>query len=359
MPTHPVGRECQQDAVRLKNLVSEAEQQLIERGMRGVEACEMLKAILRLPHDHTSWVKRKQGLAIFRSEKVLINYWLALPLGESVIVGGRFHVKPLLPAIGESPQFYVLAVSRNRVRLLKATWHGVESVHPPRLPTSIKQALNLAGADRGEQVHSGMRGDLGKEAGVFHGQGGHRDALKDEIVEYFRVIDDALRPVFRDQPWPLILAGVKYELAIFREVSDYDHIADEMLYGGFDYVEDHSLYEQALPLAQRFSEKHRSQILGKYRAVADTYLASDDIEEIIPAAHEGRIDLLLVDYRAEKFGRFDANTKCVEFTDQRDPALDLIELAIAQTLRHGGKVCAATREELPSAGPLRAVLRYV
>jgi hypothetical protein len=217
MPTHPLGRKSQQDAVRLKNLVAEAEQQLIERGMRGVEAREMLKAVLRVPHDPTSWVKRKQGLAIFRSEKVFINYWLAVPLDESVSVGRRFHVKPLLPAIGESPQFYVLAVSRNRVRLLKVTWHGVESVHPPRLPTSIKQALNLAGADRGEQVHSGMRGDLGKEAGVFHGQGGHRDALKDEIVEYFRVIDEALRPVFRDQPWPLILAGVKYDLSMYVE----------------------------------------------------------------------------------------------------------------------------------------------
>jgi hypothetical protein len=173
------------------------------------------------------------------------------------------------------------------------------------------------------------------------------------------VIDEALRPVCRDQPWPLILAGVKFELAIFREVSDYDHIADEMLYGGFDYVEDHMLYEQALPIAQRFYEKHRSETLGKYRAVADTNLASDDIEEIILAADEGRIDLLLVDHRAEKFGRFDANTKCIEFTDQPDPALDLIELAIAQTLLHGGEVYAATREELPSAGSLRAVLRYV
>ncbi|MEX2306260.1 MAG: hypothetical protein WD738_01630 [Pirellulales bacterium] len=38
LPTHPTGREGQQDAVRLNNLVTAAEQQLIGRGMRGVEA---------------------------------------------------------------------------------------------------------------------------------------------------------------------------------------------------------------------------------------------------------------------------------------------------------------------------------
>ena len=178
-------------------------------------------------------------------------------MDEAVIVGRRFHVKRLLPAMSDSPRFYVLAVSRNRPRLLKVTWNGIENLHPTSFPVNIKAALNLQGADRGEQVHSGMRGDLGKEAGVFHGQGGHRDTLKDELVVYFRMIDDSLRPVLREKPWPLILAGVDYELAIFRKVSDYADIVDEMLYGSFDYVEDHALYEQALPIARRYYDSER------------------------------------------------------------------------------------------------------
>ena len=67
MPTHPVGREGQQDAVRLKNLVAAAEQQLIERGMRGVEARELLKPVLKLPHDRdVGTTKTRPGDLPFR-----------------------------------------------------------------------------------------------------------------------------------------------------------------------------------------------------------------------------------------------------------------------------------------------------
>jgi len=358
MPTHPAGRDGQQDAVRLRNLVTTAEQQLIARGMPGQEAGEFLKAVLKLPHDPASWGKRKQGLAIFRSEKAFANYWLASPPDERVVVDRRFHIKRLLPAIDASPQFYVLAVSRNQIRLLKVTWHGMEMLRPPGLPTNIKEALNLQGADRGEQVHSGMRGDLGKEAGVFHGQGGHRDTRKEELVEYFRIIDESLHPVLRESSWPLVLAGVEYELAIFREVSNIGRVAEEMLYGSFDYVEDHTLYRQALPIAQRFYDKERRQALAKYRSLADTNRASDDVEKVVPAAYQGRIDTLLVDYRAEKFGRFDPEKNRVEFISEPDPAMDLVELATAQTILHKGTVYAATPDELHATGPLWATFRY-
>jgi hypothetical protein len=203
-----------------------------------------------------------------------------------------------------------------------------------------------------------MRGELGKEAGVFHGQGGHRDTLKEELAQYFRLIDESLRPVLRQYPWPLILAGVEYELAIYREVSGYARIAAEVLRGGFDYVQDHVLYEQALPLAERARDALRRQALAKYSELGDTSQASDDVKKIVPAAHAGRIDTLLVDPRAAVFGRYHPEADWIGFTDERDPALDLVELAAAQTILHGGTVYAVTRGELPSTSPLQAIFRY-
>jgi hypothetical protein len=358
MPTHPTGREGQQDAVRLKKLVVIAEQELVKRGMRSVTARELLQPIVELPHDQVAWQRRKQGLAVFCSDSASHHYWLAMPLPEVVIVDRRFHVKHLLSAVTANPQFYVLALSRNQVRLLKGGWEGFEAVQVAGLPTSIEEALNLQGADRGEQVHAGMRGDLGKEAAVFHGQGGHRDTLKDELVQYFRLIDESLRPVLCEQPWPLILAGVDYELAIFRDLTRYDKVAEGALHGGFDYVNDKALYEQALPLAAEVYQKMRQQALARYQELIDTNLASDAIETILPAAHQGRIDTLFVDHAAEEFGCFHPETNWIEFTNQRDPVLDLVELAVGETIRHRGTVYTATRGELPSLGPLRAIFRY-
>ena len=50
-------------------------------------------------------------------------------------------------------------------------------------------------------------------------------------------------------------------------------------------------------------------------------LTSDDIDEIIPAACEGKIDTLFADCDAEVFGRFNPAKKSVEVVDNRDPAV--------------------------------------
>ncbi len=359
MPTHSAGREGQQDEIRLKNLVTAAEQELVDRGMRRVEAHEFLKPIGKLPH-YAGWQNRQRSLAIFRSEETFAQYWLGTPVEEKLVVGREFYIKHLVPAIGAKPEFFILSISRNTVRLLKATGGGVERVHPAGLPSNMKRALNLQVADRGEQVHSAMRGDLGlgKEAGVFHGQGGHRDTMKDELVEYFQLINQSIRPVLRGAQWPLILAGVEYEIALFRQLSDYAHIAGQAVYGGFDYASERKLYEQALPIAQRFYDADRQNALKEYRALVDRHLASDKVEEILPAAHEGKIDTLFVDCSAEIFGRFDPASRAIDVVNERDAALDLVELAIKQTIRHAGTLYAARRDELPCAVPMCATMRY-
>jgi hypothetical protein len=357
MPTQQAGREGQQDSVRLKNLVTAAEQQLIESGMRGVEAREFLAPIAVLPRQ-SDWEQRKSGLAIFRSQNRLAYYWLTAPLQESLAVGQRFYIRPLLPAIGPNLQFFVLAISRNQTRVLKATSRGYERIELPGLPTSMERALNLQTADRGEQVHSGMRGDLGKEAAVFHGQGGHRDSVKDEFSEYSRLVDVSLAPLFRQTPWPLILAGVDYEVAIFRRVSEYAHITEDALHGTYDYLSDQTLYEHALPIAQQYYGKKRQSAFTKYRTLVDRTLVSDDAHAIIAAACDGKIDTLLMDCSAEAFGRFDPVRKSIDVVDQRTPAFDLIDLAATQTIQHRGTVYAATRDELPVSAAMCAIFRY-
>jgi hypothetical protein len=221
----------------------------------------------------------------------------------------------------------------------------------------MERALNLQCADRGEQVHSGMRGDLGKEAAVFHGQGGHRDTIKEELIEYLRVIDNSIRPLLGAQAWPLILAGVEYELAMFRELSEYDHVADEQLHGALDYVVDRALFKQAMPLARASAVTKRRRAIAKYKRLTDTIQATDEIDEIVPAAYEGRIECLLVDVRCELCGRYDPATHLLDLEIEADPEADLIEAAVAQTISHNGNVYAV-RDEFPTKKALRAVIRY-
>jgi hypothetical protein len=321
-------------------------------------AKKTLQPLRELSHDSERSQDRQQGLAAFCAPGVFILYRVAIPFASTVVIDERFHVKRLLPAIHANPQFYVLALSRNQVRLLKASPHGFQTIHPLHMPASIEESLNLQPADRGEQVHSAMRGDLGKEAAVFHGQGGHRDTLKEEIAEYFRLIDKSLFTVLRGRSCPLILAGVDYETTIFRDISSYKHIAKESLVGSFDFVSDRTLYEKALPLAKRDCEKMKRRALEKSRQLSQSDLAAYELEKIVPAAHRGQIDVLLVNPQAAEYGRFHPETNWVEFTRQQDPSLELLETATAQTILHRGTVYAVAPGELPSGHTLGAIFRF-
>src|SRR5512134_2042147 len=76
MPTHRVGREVQQNPVRLKNLLGEAKQKLVERGMRSPEAEQLLEPAQALLDNTDFWQHQSDGLAIFAAPDLMRTYRL-------------------------------------------------------------------------------------------------------------------------------------------------------------------------------------------------------------------------------------------------------------------------------------------
>ena len=68
IPTHFKGPETQQDPIRLKNLLREAEQRLVELEIRPVEARELLAPAAALLDDADFWQHQSNGLALFMAE---------------------------------------------------------------------------------------------------------------------------------------------------------------------------------------------------------------------------------------------------------------------------------------------------
>ena len=120
MPTHRAGQEIRQDPIRLKNLVKQAEQQLINEGTRPTEARNLLEPVAGLVEDAAFWRHQAEGLAVFRSPDVFRTYRVPFPIGEYVDVSDRFYIKPLLPLLINETRFYVLALSQRAVRLTAA-----------------------------------------------------------------------------------------------------------------------------------------------------------------------------------------------------------------------------------------------
>jgi len=362
LPTHFTGEAGLQDAIRLKNLLQRAEDQLEAGGLRRCDAQQLLAPADELPASAEFWRKRSQSLAIFLAPGLFRAYRLPAVLKESVTVHRRLHIKPLLTVADRGERFLLLVLGQNHVGFWEVTHSKITEVSVRGLPQSKRVALNYDGADRGEQVHSAMRGSLsslGKQAAVFHGQGGVPDTAKADLEQFFRMIDRALTPVMGQETAPLLLAGVDYLLPIFRRISSYPHIAERHLTGNCESLTGQQLHERGWEVMRPYFDRPRRHALDRVRELVGSEKASADVAQIASAAANGKIDTLLVDPRRDQPGTFNAQSGQATLCDQpASDGEDLVNLAVAETLLHGGGVFAAEPHELPAPGPLAAIFRF-
>lgn len=359
LPTHVSGEAGQQDMPRLKNLLDQAEEQLVNAGLRPTVAREMLSPARQLPDDPTYWDARSQGLAIFVGPDGSQHYRLPWTFDELVVVAQRFIIRPLLPLLSGPTGFLILALSQHKVQFFKADRERIEPFDVPGLPTRMEDALNYTSTDRHRQVHSAMKGRLGKESAVFHGQGGQADTRKDDIEHFFRMVDSALHPLLHDEQAPLLLAGVENLLPIYRRVNHYPHVAEAELHGNCDYLTPHEIHERAWPVVEPDVDHACKETAASYQQKLGTDRAIGDLKQILSAAREGRVDVLFIDQMAQRWGIAGMEPDDVQVHDKRCPGDDdLLDLAAVDTLRHRGKVYAVAPREMPIAEPAVALLRY-
>jgi hypothetical protein len=276
-----------------------------------------------------------------------------------VTVNRRFLVNPLIPLLSGRDLFFTLALSQHRVRLLRGWKYGLEEMLLPEMPEDIREALNYDEVERGSQVHSAMRGDLGKQAAVFHGHGGERDTMKVDVEQYFRIVDRALASTLRDETAPMVLVGVDYLLPIFRDVSNYSHIIREQVAGNPEQLNTEQLHEKCWPLIRPYVEQESQATTARYRQFAGTGKTSDDIRQIVPAAVQGQIDALMIDPRRHQWGSFDPETNTVELHESASPGDDdLADYAAVHTLLCRGTVLSLAEGELPTKEPVAAIFRF-
>ncbi len=355
--THPTGKEGEQDAIRFKNLLNEAEKQLSAKWMRRPDSQKLLEVARRLPKDVGFWKNRDVGMAVFAAPGRFQTYRVPTPFEEQVCVAHRFRVRPLLPLLEQHLSFLLLSISENLVALYVVDENSIEKVDVPGLPTRMSDLLNYVGADRGSQVHTAMRGAHGKQGAVFHGQGGHADTAKEEELIFCAAINDAVTSWLGQSTRPLLLATVESLGAIYRGKNTYKHLMQATLLGNHDYESLSDLHDKAWEAVQPLQRAEASSAAEHYSDLLGTKRAIDASCQVVLAAMDGRVDTLLYDQTATLYGSWDLSINCIKVSDSADKD-DLVELAAVEALRHGGTVHAMTSEEMPTQTPMAAILRY-
>lgn len=361
LPTNPVGQERQQDPIRLKNLLNQAEKSLLEYNLRRPEVEEMLRPAQELLTNKQFWQSPGNGVAIFLSKDVSRIYRLSGNVDEMVTVGKRFSVHPIVPLLNDSTNFYVLTLSQNLPRLFLASRDNITEVELIDAPSNMEEALQIEDKQKNLGFHTMTGNSAGGERAAIHYGQGVEDDKKDEVRRYLQQLDDGILRVVEDATLPMVVAGVEYLLPIFRETTSYKNVMEEGITGSPDRQDLTELHAEAWKIVepiflgnQQKAVDRFSEFLGQQNG-----LATNNLDEAVKAAIGGRVETLIVPLGVQKWGQYDPATDSVRFDDEPSPENeDMINYAAAQTILNSGNVYAVPADQLPGGGDVAAILRY-
>lgn len=360
LPTHGAGPDAPQDAMQLRNLLRQAEHRLAAAGVHGLRARRLLAPAAALVERPAFWRAPPGGLALFLAQDDTRHLRLPYQPHELLVVGRRFHLKPLLPLLSGDGRFYLLALSQGRVRLFAGDRDGLGAVALPGVPASLAEAMRLDDRQEQLQLHeTSLARPGGRPAAVFHGHGVGSDDAKDRILRYFREVDRGVRAAIRDARAPLLLAAVDYLVPIYHAASTYPHLLEPSLHCNPDRLDPAALHRRAWAvIGDDFQRKPRTAA-DQWRRLAGTGLAISDLRQVVLAAIAGRVETLLVPIDVERWGVADAASGTVEAHEPARPGdVDLLDLAMVETLRHHGSAYPLDPAELADGGRPAAILRY-
>jgi len=358
MPTHRTGQKTEQDPIRYKNMLGEAEKQLKAKGLGTSKVDEILTKARNLFEATSFWQHQSDGLAVFFSEDFFQLFRLPIAFTEMVVVTSRFHIKPLLPLLNSDGTFHILAISQNQVRLMAGNQYSVDEIDLGDTPEALSQTLPSEWPKQNLQYQTGAPSKGGTQAAMYHGHDSGNE-IKQRLQKWFRLIDKAVMDLLLDTRSLLVLAGVDTLFPLYKEVNSYPHLVDEGISGNPDKMTSKDLHPKAWAIVEPMFHKERKAGLEKYHQLAGTGQTTTDITETLLAASHGRVEMLFVALDVQIWGRFDQEKDTVTPSKTKQPGdEDLLDLAAMQTLVNGGSVFAVSPEEVPSKSLIAAVLRY-
>ncbi len=350
----------QQDSIRYKNFITQVENRLIHEGMRTSEARSLLAPEYDLVKDAEYWKNLgRDGLAVFLTGKTVLRYALPISFNELVMVGRRIHVRPLLPLLA-GEQYLILALSRNRLQLFQGDRYQVQEIDlPENTPRSMQEVLKYDDPERQLQFHTKTGSTVGKREAMFHGQGVGIDDKNSNLERYFQAIDRALFPQLEDKGLPIILAGTEELHGVYRDITKSHTILPRGIAGYVGELSEEILHQKAWDIAEEYFSEQQLEVVRNFQDNLGSGRVVDDLESVLTAAFDGRVETLFVAENEHVWGVFDSLRRQVIVQKQAEGQVaDLLDEAVFLTYNKKGTVYIKKISDMPTNTIICAQLRY-
>lgn len=333
LPTHRTSPDNKQDAIRLKNLISETLNRLTEEfSKRDLSSLDKnLDRILEIDHNFN-----KEGLVIFINDEIFEYERLLFTPEERVIIDETFATRDLIRSMHKAENYYVILLSRQKVRLFEGYLNQVHEINNSDFP---------------------MNNDTLYETSAEMRSVAHRE--DDLIEEFFNRADKAFKKVSAENPACVILMGVDRNITHYTKVCD----TPSMIIGGISTGDDDAttfdVAQLAWPMAKEIFIKRSVEAIEVLETSIGANKFESDIQLIYKAITEGRGDTLYT-----KSGFFQPaiikNGKISLVEDSKLPGVtdDIVDELVELTMEFGGNVVFCEDGDLVKYQRIALITRY-
>ncbi|HKJ44725.1 MAG TPA: hypothetical protein VJ991_02765 [Balneolales bacterium] len=355
LPTHIKGDKVEQDPIRFKNLLKEAENKLNRLGSNENDIAHILSQAYDLLPNDDFWQHQNKGLAVFCAPDYFAYFRVPIVFEEKVNVGNRFIITPLIPEITYDGSYYVLALSKKDVRFIQTSRSGLKEIELEDMPQNYKNFMSYYVMQKQVQVHSGAPG----RSSVYHGHGIGTDDERKHLENFVNKIENKVTSYLKNYNKPLILAGVDKITSLYRNKNQYNHLKEPFIKGNPDRKSIAVLNDEAWHIMRDFYREEMMSELARFGHLSDTTQTSTDIHDIIKSAYIGKIDTLFIAEGRRRWGLYDMSKNMVQVQGKRDKkSIDLFNETAIKTIEGKGAVYVFPKNEMPEGTDIAAIYRY-
>lgn len=238
IPTHCIAPDNKLDSINLKNQVTEVEKELHQKlSKRDVEVImeNIKQAEALIDHKHNL-----DSLVLYANEKFAAIIKLPVRLEAEAMVGTYFDVRPLYKARQQRSTYYIITISRHKIRLIEAVNNRlIQEVHNKDFPFENTEYYITDPEKLAQDVF-----------------------IENQIKEYFNVADKRFKNYLNENPLPIVLAGDIKMTSYYKEMMNNDRTYIGSIHGSFDHTPDHELIPQAYFVVQQFMTDVEKKIPG-------------------------------------------------------------------------------------------------
>ena len=347
MPTHRRPTEQQQDAIRLRNLVTEAERRLETDPRVSRQDQINVKAQLEQAVEELDPRQALDGLLISATAQEFQVWRLPRTVPERVIFDETYLTRNLVAARAQSRPFWALVVSADRAIL----WSGIrERVHQENTGgfpmTAPEDEFDVQRVERVGNVPSTFRDERTRQ--------------------FLRAVDDALGAVLKSDPRPLYLVGLAPVLAALEEVGEHSRAAvGRVPKGGLTDASPAELLKELQPAIDEYQQREMAEIAARLDEARGRRTSAAGLDEVWTAVREGRAGTVVVEEHFQRAAlATDPHLRPVTTEEAESAAAgpqmyeDIVDELVETALDKGADVVFLPDDALAEHGRIAAILRY-